>query len=220
VDKNLYIYYNLYMKKSKSDIRSQKYDRISAVFHEKTRYVKTGELLQGRIHQRDIKALIEEGVLIKIKNGLYRNVEAPLISNQGFVDAALSIRDGVICLLSALAFYELTTFNPTFISVAVPRGTWKPKIEYPPVEVYYFSGEQFEAGIEQVSIENFNIRIYSPEKTICDCFRYRNKLGLDIAREGLMEYLKKKNRSLEKLLHYAEICRVKSLIQTWLNALI
>jgi hypothetical protein len=94
VEKNLYIYYNLYMKKSKSDIRSQKYDRISAVFHEKTRYVKTEELLQGRIHHRDIKALIEEGVLIKIKNGLYRNVEAPLISNQGFVDAALSIQDG------------------------------------------------------------------------------------------------------------------------------
>jgi hypothetical protein len=104
------------------------------------------------------------------------------------VDVSLSIPDGVICLLSALAFYELTTFNPTFISVALPRGTWKPKIEYPPVE--------------------------------CDCFRYRNKIGLDIAREGLIEYLKKKERSLEKLLQYAEICRVKSLIQSWLNALI
>ena len=160
------------------------------------------------------------GILLKIKNGLYWYVEAPLISNQGFVDVSLSIPDGVICLLSALSFYELTAFNPTFISVALPRGTWKPKIEYPPVEFYYFSAEQFAAGIEQVSIENFNIRIYSPEKTICDCFRYRNKIGLDIAQEGLIEYLKKKERSLEKLLQYAEICRVKSLLQSWLNAMI
>jgi predicted transcriptional regulator of viral defense system len=208
------------MKKSKTGIWDKKYDRITAVFPPKKRYVKTGELIQAGIHQRDIKALLVEGVLLKIKNGLYRYVEAPLISNQGFVDVFLSIPHGVICLLSALAFYELTTFNPTFITVAVPRGTWKPKIEYPPVEFYYFSAEQFSAGIEQVPIENFNIPIYSPEKTICDCFRYRNKIGLDIAREGLMEYLKKKDRSLEKLLQYAEICRVKSLIQSWLNALI
>ena len=161
-----------------------------------------------------------DGLLIKIKNGLYRYAEIPLISNQSFIDISLSVPDGVICLLSALSYYELTTFNPTFISVAIPRNTWKPKIEYPPVEFFYFSEKQFEAGIDKVKIGHFKARIYCPEKTICDCFRHRNKLGVDIAKEGLTEYLRKKDRNLEKLLNYAKICRVKQLIQTWLNALI
>lgn len=136
------------------------------------------------------------------------------------MDISLSIPDGVICLLSALSYYELTTFNPTFISVALARNTWAPKIKYPPVEFFYFSKKQFEAGIDEVKIDNFNIRIYCPEKTVCDCFRLRNKLGLDIAKEGLTVYLKMKDRNLEKLLKYAEICRVKQLILTWLNALV
>ena len=155
-----------------------------------------------------------------MKNGLYKLTDIPVISNQSFIDLARAVPEGVICLLSALSYYELTTFNPSIISMAIYRKSWRPKIEYPPVEFYYFSTKQFEAGINEIKIKAHKVRIYCPEKTICDCFRYRNKLGLDIAKEGLSEYLKQKDRNLEKLFEYAEICRVKPLLQTWLNAMI
>jgi predicted transcriptional regulator of viral defense system len=208
------------MKKSNIDVQKKKPGQIAEIFLEKNGYARTKELIERGIHQRAIKMALVDGLLIKIKNGLYRYTEIPLISNQSFIDISLSVPDGVICLLSALSYYELTTFNPTFISVAILRNTWKPKIEYPPTEFFYFSEKQFGSGIDEVKIGSFNVRIYCPEKTICDCFRHRNKLGLDIAKEGLTEYLRKKDRNLEKLLNYAEICRVKQLIQTWLNALI
>ncbi|MEW6456929.1 MAG: type IV toxin-antitoxin system AbiEi family antitoxin domain-containing protein [Acidobacteriota bacterium] len=194
--------------------------RISKIFRAHNGFARTKDILEGGIHPRDIRRMADEGRIIRVKRGLYRLIEVPLISNQGFVDLSRADPEGVICLLSALSYFELTTFNPSVISMAIPRGSRQPKIQYPPVEFYYFSPKQFEAGIEEIKMETFKVRIYCPEKTICDCFRYRNKLGLDVAKEGLSEYLKRKDRNLEKLLEYAEICRVKPLIQTWLNAMI
>lgn len=208
------------MKKSTTDVQSQKQRKIAEIFREKNGYANWKELRAKGIHPRDLKIILADGLLIRLKSGLYRYADSPLISHQGFVDISFSVPQGVICLLSALDYHELTTFNPTFISVALPRSSWKPAIEYPPVEFFHFSKKQFEAGIDEVKVGEFNIRIYCPEKTICDCFRFRNKLGLDIAKEGLSEYLKRKDRSLEKLMEYAKICRVKPLMQTWLNALI
>ncbi|MCP5102794.1 MAG: Abortive infection protein AbiEi [bacterium] len=201
-------------------LKHQKYEKLTEFFQGKKSYARTKDLRNSGFHQRDIKLMVDDGHLIKVKNGLFRHSDTPLISNQGFIDISFAVPDGVICLLSALSYYELTTFNPTFISIALSRNAWKPQIEYPPVEFFYFSEKQFEAGIVEVKIDNFNVRIYCPEKTVCDCFRLRHKLGLDIAKEGLTEYLKKKNRDLEKLLKYAEVCRVKQLIETWLNALV
>lgn len=199
---------------------NNKDDRFFKIFNKQNGFARTKDILDAGIHRRDVKRMKDEGRIMRVKSGLYRLSEIPLISNQGFIDLAHAVPRGVICLLSALSYYELTTFNPSIISIAVCRGSRRPKIEYPPVEFYYFSKKQFEAGIDEIKINNNKIRIYCPEKTICDCFRYRNKLGLDMAKEGLSEYLKRKNRDLEKLLKYAEICRVKPLMQTWLNAMI
>lgn len=127
---------------------------------------------------------------------------------------------GVICLLSALSYHELTTFNPSVISMSLRRGSRRPVIIYPPVDFYHFSPEQFEAGIYEVKIGGHKVRIYCPEKTVCDCFRYRNKLGLDVAKEGLTEYLKRKDHDLEKLMESAEVCRIKPLLSIWLSALV
>ena len=198
----------------------KKDERIYKVFKKYKGFTRTKDILAAGIHSRDIKKVRDAGQIIRVKRGLYRLTNIPLISNQGFIDLARAIPEGVICLLSALSYYELTTFNPSVISMAICRGSREPKIEYPTVEFYHFSKKQFEAGISKIKIKGHEIRIYNPEKTICDCFRYRNKLGLDIAKEGLSEYLKRKGRNLEKLLEYAEICRIKPLLQTWLNAMI
>lgn len=199
---------------------NKKDEKIFKVFRTHNDFARTKDILAAGIHSRNIKRAREKGQVIQVKRGLYRLAEVPLISNQGFIDLARAIPEGVICLLSALSYYELTTFTPSVITMAICRGSRKPKINYPPVEFYHFSKKQFEAGINKIKIKAHKIRIYNPKKTICDCFRYRNKLGLDIAKEGLSEYLKRKDRNLEKLLEYAEICRIKPLLQTWLNAMI
>ena len=208
------------MKISKEAIMNKKHEKIIKVFKINNGYARSKDILAEGIHPRDIKNILDKGLIIKVKNGLYKLTDIPVISNQSFIDLARAVPEGVICLLSALSYYELTTFNPSIISMAIYRKSWRPKIEYPPVEFYYFSTKQFEAGINEIKIKPHKVRIYCPEKTICDCFRYRNKLGLDIAKEGLSEYLKQKDRNLEKLVEYAEICRVKPLLQTWLNAMI
>lgn len=199
---------------------NRKYEKIKKIFKLYSGYARTKNMLDKGIHPRDIRSALEKGIITKVKNGLYKLVDIPVISNQSFIDVACAVPEGVICLLSALSYYELTTFNPSIISVAIYRKSWRPKIVYPPIEFYYFSKKQFEAGIDEIKIKGYKIRIYCPEKTICDCLRYRNKIGLDISKEGLSEYLKRKNRNLEKLLEYAEICRVKSLLQTWLNVMV
>ena len=199
---------------------NDKHKQIVKIFKVHNGYARSKDILAKGVHPRNIKAALEKGLIIKVKNGLYRLSDTPIISNRSFIDIACAIPEGVICLLSALSYYELTTFNPSVISVAIHRKSWKPKIEYPPVEFYYFSTKQFEAGIDTIRIDGHKVRIYCLEKTICDCIRYRNKLGLDVAKEGLSEYLKRKNRNLEKLMEYAEICRVKPLLQTWLNVMV
>jgi len=194
--------------------------KIDQLFKIHKGFARTNDLLEAGIHTRQIKALLDSGRISKVRPGIYRSAKMNIGSNQGFIDLKRAVPDGVICLLSALAYFELTTFNPSVISMALPRGKWRPKILYPPVEFYYFSRKQFEAGIQKIRIGTEKVRIYCPEKTICDCFRYRNKLGLDTVKEGLAEYLKRKDRNLEKLLEYAQICRVKPVVQTWLNAMV
>ena len=197
-----------------------KQKKIIKVFKVHNGYARSKDILTEGIHSRDIKKIVDEGKVIRVKKGLYRIAETPVISNRSFIDLACAVPEGVICLLSALSYYQLTTFNPSIISMAIHRKSWRPKIEYPPVEFYYFSTKQFESGIDEIKINGQTVRIYGPEKTICDCFRYRNKLGTDIAKEGLSEYLNRKDRDLEKLLEYAEICRIKPLLQTWLTAMV
>ena len=208
------------MKISKEDMINKKHKKIIKILKTSNGYARSKDILAEGIHQRDIKSILDKGIVIKVKNGLYRLSDTPVISNQSFIDLACAVPEGVICLLSALSYYELTTFNPSVISMAIHRKSWRPKIEYPPVEFYYFSKEQFEAGINKIKIRDNKINIYCREKTICDCFRYRNKLGIDIAKEGLSEYIKQKDRNLERLLKYAEICRVKTLMEIWINAMI
>lgn len=185
-----------------------------------TGYISTEKAIKSGIHQRDLKRMRDEQKLLRIKKGLYRSVDQGNVANQSFADVAVAVPKGVICLLSALSYYKLTTFNPSVVSVAIPYGSRAQKIYYPPTEFYRFSSGLYKTGIETITINKIKVKIYCREKTICDCFRYRNKLGLDTAKEALKEYLKLKDRSLKKLNDYAAICRVKPIIQNWLDALV
>ena len=147
---------------------NKKDEKIYKIFSTRNGFARTKDILAAGIHRRDIRRMREEGKIIRVKRGLYRLAEIPLISNQGFIDLASAVPKGVICLLSALSYDELTTFNPSVISMAICRSSRKPKIEYPPVQFYHFSKKQFEAGINEIKIKGHKIRICCPEKTILD----------------------------------------------------
>jgi len=127
---------------------------------------------------------------------------------------------GVICLISALSFHGLTTQIPHEIWLAVERKARKPKVTYPPVRAIFFPGPCFREGIETHRIMEQEVRIYSAPKTVIDCFRWRNTVGLDVALEAARSYLKQRGASPSKLLEYAKLCKVERLVTPYLEALV
>jgi len=196
--------------------------KIALFIARKGSYARMKDLKAESFRTSEIKKLVTEGVLDKIKAGLYRlsNLEYPPHVNIGFVDVSKAIPGGVICLISALSYYGLTTFNPSHIYVAIANKRSASKILFPPVEFFYFRDRFYKPGIETVGTMYGNINIYCQEKTICDMFRYRNKLGEDIAIEALKTYIGDKSADLYKLRQYAEICQVKNVLFPYLKALV
>lgn len=177
--------------------------------------------------------MVKENVIVKVKPGLYRlanvgRIVLPALKgkgsgsviSQGMIDVCRAIPEGVICLASALESYGLTTFNPSEIYVAIPNSSKMPKIDYPPVRVFYFRDRFYKPGIESINTGSTVVKVYNKEKTICDMFRYRNKLGEDLALEGLRNYLSRKGADIGKIGEYASICRVKTIMMPYLKALV
>ena len=171
-------------------------------------------------HTRKIKSAHKEGLIDKIKPGLYKLADYPWNEESELVDVCRAKESAVICLTSALEYYGLTTFSPKEITVAVPHNTDKFVLEYPPIQVFYFPSRFYQPGIEKIETQSGPIRIYNVEKTICDMFRYRKRLGEDLALEGLKNYLKRQTSRIHKLRKYAEILKVKTIILPYLKALV
>ena len=208
-------------------------EKIIAYFKKNGGYALMKELKAVSFQTRDIARLLKEGTIVKVKPGLYRlanvgemMIPLPKIKGSGItisqeiIDICRAIPDGVICLVSALAFYDLTTFNPSEIYVAIPNAAKVPKIDFPPLRVFYFRKRFYKPGIEYIAAPNCTIKIYNKEKTICDMFRYRNKYGEDLALEGLKNYLSRKEANVNRLRKYAEICQVKTIMMPYLRALV
>ena len=196
--------------------------KILDIFKNHGGYARMKDLKAASVHTRDVARLMEDGTIEKVKSGLYRLAELPTEDGMplSFIDVCQALPKGVICLLSALEFYDLTTQNPFDINVAVPHAEKVSKIEYPPVRVFYFRERFYNMGIEKIETESGMVRIYAKEKTICDMFRYRNKLGEDVALEGLRNYLKLPEANVNKLVEYANQLQVKTVLLPYLKALI
>ncbi len=160
------------------------------------------------------------GDLEELERGLYRVRGLPKLSSPDLVTIALKVPRGVICLVSALAFHELTTQVPHQVYVALPRGTEPPGVQFPPNRILWFTGPAFTQGVEVHKIDGIPVRVYSPEKTITDCFKYRNKIGLDVALEALKIYLQLRRVKTDDLLRHAGICRMQIIIRPYLEALL
>jgi predicted transcriptional regulator of viral defense system len=186
----------------------------------KAPFIRTAQALCAGIHPRTLYQLRDTGVLEQVSRGVYRLAEKGSLSNPDFVTVAVRVPNGVICLVSALAFHELTTQIPHTVSIAVAEGVQSPRIDYPPVSVHRFSDASLKAGVEAHEIDGVPVRIYSAEKTLADCFKFRNKLGMDVVLEALKLYRARKPFKLHKLLEYARICRVEAAMKPYLEVLI
>jgi predicted transcriptional regulator of viral defense system len=159
-------------------------------------------------------------VLLRLSRGLYRLADLPPLANPDLVIVARRLPGAVICLVSALAFHGLTTQVPHAVDVALHAGAGRPTLDYPPLRTFWFSGPAWSEGIEVHQLDDTPVRIYEPTKTVADCFKYRHKLGMDIALEALRLYRKRKDFDIGMLLKYARICRVEKIIRPYLEALL
>jgi len=195
-------------------------DAIIKLFIKNKGYARMKDMKASGFQTRDIRNLLKADRIVKVKPGVYRLADTQPGESSGLVEVCLAIPKAVICLFSALAFHELTTFVPTAITYAIPRSDKPVKLAHPSTEPYFFSEAQYKTGVEHRETKFGGIRLYGMEKTICDCFRFRNKLGEDIALEGLKEYLRRRDRDLNKLMKLAELCRVEGIVLQYVKAIV
>jgi len=185
---------------------------------------------QGLISARDVEAaglhtqaltrLVREGQLERVARGRYRlpDPDYELTEHHGLVLASAAAPSGVICLLSALQFHVIGTQLPRQVWMALDRGVRKPAIEYPPLRIVRFSGEALAAGVEEHTLEGQTVRVYNVAKTLADCFKYRNKIGLDVALEALNDAWRDRRFQMNEVERYARICRVRNVMRPYLEA--
>jgi predicted transcriptional regulator of viral defense system len=181
--------------------------------------LRTGEALQSGIHPRTLYLMRDSGVLERISRGVYRLADLPPLSDPDLVTVATRIPHGVICLISALAFHRLTREIPHYVYVALPRGSEPPRLDHPPLRVFWLTDAVFRAGVQTLDLDGVSLHIYGAAKTIADCFKYRNKIGIGVAVEALRTLNDRGDLDPDEILHFAGICRVEAVMRPYLLAL-
>lgn len=178
------------------------------------------KIIKAGFSKAFLKDNLDSGRIQKVDRALYRLSDGFTLSNPDLVAVSIKVSKGVVCLLSALAFHEATSEIPRYVNIAIPRGVYANKINYPPVKFYHFTFKAWETGIEKHEIEGYQIRVYSLAKTVADCFKFRNKIGMNIAREALKIAITEKGVQPKEIMKYAEICRVDNIIKPILEAML
>lgn len=190
------------------------------VFKRHEGMLRMSEAIKLGIAKYTLYAMRDAGVIDALSRGVYRLGSISGMTNPDLATVARRTKDGVICLISALAFHDITTQVPHAVDIAIPRKSRAPKIEYPPTKAYRMSGEAYSQGIETHKIDGVDVLIYSIEKSVADIFKYRNKLGMDVALEALQMWSKRKDRQIDQLIKYAKICRVEHVMRPYVETLL
>ena len=193
-------------------------DTAQSLFHQKG-FIRMRDLRAAGVGAETVARLVREGAVIHVARGLYQLAETMPDAWRSFAEASALVPKGVICLTSALQFHELTLNMPSAVWIAINRTGWKPTVEYPPVRFVRFSGCALKEGVARHLIEGIEVPIFEPAKTIVDCFRYRNKIGLDIALEGLREGLRTKRATPDQLWELAHTAHVWSVMRPYVEAM-
>lgn len=161
--------------------------------------------------------LIAAGLLERIGRGLYRLPDSQGSEHESLVTVATKVPQAVFCLLTALQFHELSTQLPRQVWIAMPRGSHVPRFDYPPIKMVQFTGEAYTAGVEEVERDGVKLLFYGVAKTVADCFKHRNKIGLDVALEALKDTLARNEASVDDIWRYAKVCRVANVMRPYLE---
>lgn len=181
-------------------------------------FVRPRDLDRLRVPRTILKRLVDAGLLVRRSRGVYTVPEYEPTEHTDLAAVAKRAPKAIICLLSALRFHELTTQNPFDIWIMIGQTAWRPQIEHPPVRVIRASGAALTEGVDVHEIEGIDVRITAPAKTVADCFKYRGKVGVDVAVEALREYSRRHRGGATELARFAEVCRVTRVMQPYLDS--
>lgn len=195
-------------------------EQALAAFQQRGGTLRTGDALSAGIHPATLYRLAADGRLVRLTRGLYRLASSEEFSNPDLAVVAVKAPNAVVCLVSALAFHELTTQVPRVVQLAVPRGKYAAlRLKSPPVAVYRFDRATFDEGIETHTLDGTVVRVYGVARTLIDCFKYRNKIGLDVAVEALRFARTRKRVTNREILRYAKLLRQERVMGPYLEAL-
>ncbi|HEX8674360.1 MAG TPA: type IV toxin-antitoxin system AbiEi family antitoxin domain-containing protein [Longimicrobium sp.] len=171
------------------------------------------DLAKRGIGSRYLSTLVREGMLRRTGRGLYVLPTHIPSQHHSLAEAARRVPNGIVCLLSALRYHELTTQAPFEVWMAIPEKAWQPRVDHPPIRTVRVSGKALEFGVQQHDVERVSVRIYSPAKTVADCFKFRNRIGLDVALEALRDARAKRVVTIDELWRAAEATRMQNVMR-------
>ncbi|MEZ4650462.1 MAG: type IV toxin-antitoxin system AbiEi family antitoxin domain-containing protein [Candidatus Eisenbacteria bacterium] len=181
--------------------------------------VRPSDLEAHGIPRSVLANLLERGLVVREARGIYTAAGHPITENHTLAVVSKSVPTGIVCLLSALRFHELTTQSPSEVWIAIPIKARRPRLEYPQLRVARFSGDALTEGVELHRVEGVEVKVYSAAKTVADCFKYRNKIGVDVAVEALRDFGKLYRGRASELARFAKVCRVSRVMQPYLDAI-
>ncbi|PQJ26729.1 hypothetical protein BSZ35_19250 [Salinibacter sp. 10B] len=180
--------------------------------------VRARDLKEKDLPPRYLSRLADRGKLRREGRGLYRHPDAPLTEHHSLALVASRYPSAVVCLLSALQFHDLTTQMSRRVWVAREKGDWTPEASPTRLEVVHMSGDSFTEGAKQYEVEGIPVKVFSPAKTVADCFKFRGKVGLSVAIEALRDYVRSSADPIEELYRFAEVCRVQTVMRPYIEA--
>ncbi len=190
------------------------------VFEEHHGLLRTHEALALGIHPRALYHMREEGLLETLARGVYRLTTLPDFSEPDLVLVSKKIPRAIICLISALSYYRITTQIPHFVYIAIPNKSRKSALDYPPIRYFWYSDTTYHTGVETIDINGCPVRIFDIEKTLADCIKFRHKIGVDVVIEALKMYWRRRNTRIDKLYEYAKINRVEKILHPIMETIV
>ena len=181
--------------------------------------VRPSDLESRGIPRARLYSLVQEGLVERRGRGIYVARDHALTADHALAQTAKRVPNGVLCLLTALRFHGLTTQSPAEVWIALPEKARKPRLDYPRLRIVRFSGKALTEGVETHPVEGVNVRFYSAAKTVADCFKFRNKIGIDVAVEALKDFSRTHRGGANELAPFARICRITRVIQPYLDAI-
>lgn len=182
--------------------------------------IRPADIVAAGLPREYLARLADEGKLVRVGRGLYQAPDREPGQHFSLLTVARQVPNGVVALLSALSYHGFTTQHPHEIWIAIDRKARAPRINYPRIRYLYMSGPALTEGVEQVVIDGVTVKVFNAARTVADCFKYRNKIGLDVALEALREGWREKRFSMDDLVHYAGVCRVLNVMRPYMESLV